>query len=68
MRSVLPPVLVIAAIATAVCAYHTRYAAQQLPACWPALPLVPIEPFQLTSFALVGGGSPWVLGSRSRTS
>ena len=56
----LPPVLVISAIATAVCSYHTLYAAQQLPAWVPALPLVPIEPFQLTSFALVSLCSGWL--------
>lgn len=36
----------------AVAAYHTLFAMQQLPAILPALAVLPIEPFQLTSFAL----------------
>lgn len=36
----------------AVGAYHTLHAMQQLPAIFPRLPIIPIEPFQLTSFAL----------------
>lgn len=37
----------------AICAYHTLFALKWLPALLPPLPLVPMEPFQLTSFALV---------------
>lgn len=36
----------------AVAAYHTLFAMHQLPAILPALAVLPIEPFQLTSFAL----------------
>lgn len=53
VRSVLPPVLVISAFATGVCAYHAAHAAGSLPAWAPPLMVVPIEPFTLTSFALV---------------
>ncbi|KIY97796.1 hypothetical protein MNEG_10166 [Monoraphidium neglectum] len=52
VRGLLRPVMVIVAVATAVCSYHTIFALRWLPAFMPALPLVPIEPFQLTSFAL----------------
>jgi len=50
------PVLIISAVAFAVSAYSTAHALGWLPAFVPALPLVPIEPFQLTSFALVSDG------------
>jgi predicted membrane chloride channel (bestrophin family) len=36
----------------AVAAYHTLHNAQVFPSWVPCLPLIPIEPFQLTSFAL----------------
>jgi hypothetical protein len=39
-----------------ICSYHTAHAAGVLPAGLPPLPVVPVEPFQLTSFALVGRG------------
>lgn len=38
--------------AAAVAAYHTLHNSQVLPAWMPAMPIIPIEPFQLTSFAL----------------
>ncbi|KAI8474062.1 MAG: Bestrophin, RFP-TM, chloride channel-domain-containing protein [Monoraphidium minutum] len=52
VRSLLRPVFVITAAAAAVCAYHTAFNLGLLPRPMPALPLVPIEPFQLSSFAL----------------
>lgn len=42
----------LASFVAAVAAYHTLYAMQQLPAFLPALVILPMEPFQLTSFAL----------------
>ncbi len=53
VRGLMLPVTVISAFATLVAAYQTLHAGA-LAGFLPALPLVPIEPFQLTSFALVG--------------
>ncbi|GBF91181.1 hypothetical protein Rsub_04850 [Raphidocelis subcapitata] len=52
VRGVLPPVMVVSAFATFVSVYHWLHAAGRLAECLPPLPVVPVEPFQLTSFAL----------------
>eukprot|EP00775_Hariotina_reticulata_P004552 gene4552-4804_t len=52
VRGLLRPVLIITACSVAVAAYQTLHAMQLLPALMPALPRIPVEPFQLTSFAL----------------
>lgn len=52
MRGVLPPVTVISAFAALICQWHHLASTSGLPAWVPAPPAVPIEPFQLTSFAL----------------